>query len=89
MVLERSFSGQEISCAWPCFWRWHWFAQAGRQRSMAAELGVEELGAEEAAERRRMWPPKAAMVREQRQGLAQVLGRAWQRSFWRLIITAA
>jgi len=66
------------------FWRWHWFAQAGRQRSMAAE----EPEAEEAVERLRMWPPKADMVQELPRGLAQVLGRAWQRSFWRFIITA-
>jgi len=56
---------------------------------MAEEVGVGEPGVEGAAEHHRTWHPKADMVRELPQGLAQVLGRAWQRSFWRLTITAA
>jgi len=58
-----------------------WFAQAGRQRSM--RRGTER----EAVERLRMWP-KGGYGSGAAAGLAQVLGRAWQRSFWRFIITA-
>jgi len=87
MVLGRSFKGREVLRAWPCFWRWRWFAQAECPLSTAAEPAAGEPGAE-AVERHRMSAPKAGMVRARRQGLAQERRQVRARSFWPFIITA-